>query len=1055
MATQAEQRWIRENAGLAQSLFGSNPANGQVADYVRSWYRDLGDSAPQLDETDRLIYEDMGWSGHKPAAVPASIASPIAPVQQPSMSFPQSAPSISFPSANVFHMDSAPATNYGIDTDPPTYGSTGEDTTPPPGYKRGPDGVSWIPDDEPPAPVIPPIPINDDPTVVGSSTWDPTGGLGSAGSGGGGSGPYSNYPIDNSGIIFSGGSGGIFGGGLPGQGGVVLPIPGIGWPAAIGASILLSGGNPLGGGGSVQGTINQVGNIIQDPIGSTSTTLGNLGNTIGDFMGPQAWGSTAVLPTISFPGSGGSTPSPNPIPPPNQPPPGSSTTVIPVPTDLSVEQKLEILNKASPIAPTVPETPVEIPRNPGSGIFPVRPTPGTNSPIEATVPPTPVVPIPTPTPVQPPVTPVETPVNPPTPVAPIPTPAPTPNPSAPNQPPVQTPTPVVPTPGTGGTDQPPTPSTPVVPTPGSGSPTTVNPVPILPMPDTSVASPLDRNYYNEGNQSTYDLQRLLSGMSGLYGSASQQYGQTDFNNWQSILNQFGAQNSALTGQANAQTVESNNALRQGNVNDIGQLGGQALGYLQQLNPNQYAALNQAQAGAGALGSQNAYQQQLGQMFGQGAQFSQVNPNTGFTGVQTQFSGPQVNANTGFDRVNAQNGDAGLNFAGGQLGQIAPSSIQQLLEKQAMDNLSLGGSLSDQESNLASQTAREAWGARGLINSQGAVGDEILNTDALSRQRLMERQAAASAIDQQGFGQRQQGFTNALGYSNAAQNYGQMGLAAQQSNLGARLQGNQLDYNSQLANQNLAAQLAQLGLSGQQSNLNAQLQGNQLGYQGQVANQNAGLQAQQQNYGLGESLLASDYGRQQQNYSNLLGNAQLQTQAAFNPFATITSANTANQGTNQALFGNTSALSSGQLGNQYVEQAYNPFNAYSGDVYGSNFNSANARNIAASNNAAAAAGANTAANSALANSFLKIFGQYVTGGSCWVARSVFGADNPSWVLFRHWMLNEAPAWFRELYLSQGEETAKWLDANPEMKPGIRAWMESRIAELGKIEFIDAI
>ena len=37
--------------------------------------------------------------------------------------------------------------------------------------------------------------------------------------------------------------------------------------------------------------------------------------------------------------------------------------------------------------------------------------------------------------------------------------------------------------------------------------------------------------------------------------------------------------------------------------------------------------------------------------------------------------------------------------------------------------------------------------------------------------------------------------------------------------------------------------------------------------------------------------------------------------------------------------------------------------------------------------------------------------------CWVAREVYGKDDPRWLMFRAWLLGDAPAWFRGLYLRQ--------------------------------------
>ena len=63
--------------------------------------------------------------------------------------------------------------------------------------------------------------------------------------------------------------------------------------------------------------------------------------------------------------------------------------------------------------------------------------------------------------------------------------------------------------------------------------------------------------------------------------------------------------------------------------------------------------------------------------------------------------------------------------------------------------------------------------------------------------------------------------------------------------------------------------------------------------------------------------------------------------------------------------------------------------------------------------------------------------------CWVAREVYGADNPQWLLFREWMLSDSPSWFRNLYISKGEAFANWLSKNAWLKPMIRRWMDSRI------------
>jgi len=69
---------------------------------------------------------------------------------------------------------------------------------------------------------------------------------------------------------------------------------------------------------------------------------------------------------------------------------------------------------------------------------------------------------------------------------------------------------------------------------------------------------------------------------------------------------------------------------------------------------------------------------------------------------------------------------------------------------------------------------------------------------------------------------------------------------------------------------------------------------------------------------------------------------------------------------------------------------------------------------------------------------------IAGAMCWVAREVYGADNPKWLLFRTWLLEDAPAWFRVLYLHHGESFARWLRNKPRVKAVVRRWMNARIA-----------
>ncbi len=70
-----------------------------------------------------------------------------------------------------------------------------------------------------------------------------------------------------------------------------------------------------------------------------------------------------------------------------------------------------------------------------------------------------------------------------------------------------------------------------------------------------------------------------------------------------------------------------------------------------------------------------------------------------------------------------------------------------------------------------------------------------------------------------------------------------------------------------------------------------------------------------------------------------------------------------------------------------------------------------------------------------------------GVPCWVARAVYGTDNPKWLLFRAWLLGDAPAWFRSLYIRHGQRFAAWIAPRARVKSVIRRWMDSVLARRG--------
>jgi len=66
-----------------------------------------------------------------------------------------------------------------------------------------------------------------------------------------------------------------------------------------------------------------------------------------------------------------------------------------------------------------------------------------------------------------------------------------------------------------------------------------------------------------------------------------------------------------------------------------------------------------------------------------------------------------------------------------------------------------------------------------------------------------------------------------------------------------------------------------------------------------------------------------------------------------------------------------------------------------------------------------------------------------GVLCWVAREVYGIDNPKWLQFREWMLTKASDNLRNFYIKYGERIAESIRNKPKIKAIIRKWMDGKI------------
>jgi hypothetical protein len=269
----------------------------------------------------------------------------------------------------------------------------------------------------------------------------------------------------------------------------------------------------------------------------------------------------------------------------------------------------------------------------------------------------------------------------------------------------------------------------------------------------------------------------------------------------------------------------------------------------------------------------------------------------------------------------------------------------------------------------------------------------------------------------------------------------------------------MQQQASLANQAAALQgrgqgiEALLQLGGQRASMAAQ--DASMGQQAALANQDARLRQQ----GLGmQGLLGLgqlQQGQQQADRSfamNLIGARQA---TASDPFQAILGrpSQAPGMGMAQSQFG--ANLAQQRMGpnlfdpnagiNLALQQNQNLAN-YQSNIFGSQ---------------AALAGAQSQAKGAMMGGLFSGLGALaaapMTGGGslvgkiidCWVAREVYGEDNPKWRVFREWLTFCAPKWFYNLYVKHGERFAAWLKGKHVLKGIIRHWMDGRVETMFKL------
>lgn len=237
--------------------------------------------------------------------------------------------------------------------------------------------------------------------------------------------------------------------------------------------------------------------------------------------------------------------------------------------------------------------------------------------------------------------------------------------------------------------------------------------------------------------------------------------------------------------------------------------------------------------------------------------------------------------------------------------------------------------------------------------------------------------------------------------NAIQNLGYGGANVynqfmQQANEGLAL-GSSLSLEDQTyAQQNARAAMAARGLTGNQAVAQEVLGGYMLGNQRLKERQQMGLQAYQM------------AGQQQQFGQQAYLNPAIQQSQGVYGLGQI-------YGATQASFQN--------LGPQFLQ----PESQYLANIRGNRMAAENADKAA---KAQRDAGMMSAVGSIAGAAIL----------ACWVAREVYGTKTNEWIIFRQWMENESPKWFKNLYYQEGERFAEFISDKPMLKSIVKSAMD---------------
>jgi hypothetical protein len=428
---------------------------------------------------------------------------------------------------------------------------------------------------------------------------------------------------------------------------------------------------------------------------------------------------------------------------------------------------------------------------------------------------------------------------------------------------------------------------------------------------------------------------------------------------------------------------------------------------QQLNQNRgYAQGVQAQNQG--LSQFNAGQQnQLGQFnAGQRTGISQFN-----TGQANQIGASLAQFNAGQNQQNSQFNATGMNAMNQSAAERADANARFNYQGQMQNQQFNASGLNAMNQDAASRgDANARFNYQGQMQNQqfNAAGMNAMNQDAASRADANARYNLSNATQNNQFNASQANDLARFNYTGANQNnqYNSSGINAMNQDAAARGDANaRFNYSGAAENNRFNAgqsnDLARFNYSGAAEN-------NRFNAAGiNAINQDAAARA--------DANARFNYQGQMQQGNDQFGRSQ----------------SVAGQYGTQAINPGTYAAQLAQGTPDYTGQTLN----YMGDLNSTNYNAAASRYNSAQNNKAATTGAIINGVASLGSAFI-----------CWVAREVYGKDDPQWRRFRGWMLTGASDRLLAWYLATGERAARTVRGNQHLRAQLRTSMDARLATL---------